>query len=60
MKNGVPKNDHEITEVTKLLEQKKNLHEIEKTFHEQLESYNINLGKFKEIEEQIKAKDTKI
>lgn len=34
MKNGVPKNDHEITEVTKLLEQKKNLHEIEKTFHE--------------------------
>ena len=54
------KNDIEVTEVTKLLEQKRNLFEIEKTFQEQMDTYNNNLVKFKDIEEQIKAKDTKI
>jgi hypothetical protein len=45
------KNDIEVTEVTKLLEQKRNLFEIEKTFQEQMDTYNNNLTKFKEIEE---------
>lgn len=60
MKNMTTKNDIEVTEVTKLLEQKRNLFEIEKTFQEQMDTYNNNLVKFKDIEEQIKAKDTKI
>ena len=45
------KNDIEVTEVTKLLEQKRNLFEIEKTFQEQMDTYNKNLTQFKEIEE---------